>query len=379
MVSTIIGDGSEIKAAAVVDALTFHSYADDADWSEFSTGVVCFVKDNNKKSHYIRLVDLGEQKSLKFEQEIYNHFIYKQYTPTLYSFAGNDFLVEMSFADADEALLFSQHVEFKKKTRRNAVRKSSSIASAPKDTDFAVKSKQTSKWKSVAGKTTIAKSQHLAQVGIDPNTGDFDASKISPNWKQLLDTVGVTQEQLKDKRTANFIYNFVEKRGGIEEANRQLEESRKRSVLAALSPGSQATSSRWVSCASLARNKGKASSTPPASNGPAPPPNPPPPPSLQAGGRIPPPPPPPLFTPFSNAANGKAHVTHSTVLDAHSDLLSSIRAGIQLKSVEDREGPAAPEEELDGLAGALSRALASRNAVMQQSDDEDDPGDEWSD
>eukprot|EP00731_Ephydatia_muelleri_P016685 Em0009g1109a len=322
LVSTIIGDGSEIKAAAVVDALTFHSYADDADWSEFSTGVVCFVKDNNKKSHYIRLVDLGEQKSLKFEQEIYNHFIYKQYTPTLYSFAGNDFLVEMSFADADEALLFSQHVEFKKKTRRNG--------------------------------------RHLAQVGIDPNTGDFDASKISPNWKQLLDTVGVTQEQLKDKRTANFIYNFVEKRGGIEETNRQLEESRKRSVLAALSPGSQATSSRWVSCASLARNKGKASSTPPASNGPAPPPNPPPPPSLQA-------------------ANGKAHVTHSTVLDAHSDLLSSIRAGIQLKSVEDREGPAAPEEELDGLAGALSRALASRNAVMQQSDDEDDPGDEWSD
>ena len=35
----------------------------------------------------------------------------------------------------------------------------------------------------------------------------------------------MTHEQLKDKNTANFIYDFVEKHGGIEEANRQLEEA----------------------------------------------------------------------------------------------------------------------------------------------------------
>ena len=46
--------------------------------------------------------------------------------------------------------------------------------------------------------------------------------RIHPQWLQLLDSVGVTLEQLKDMRTAMFIIEFVDKHGGIEEANRQL-------------------------------------------------------------------------------------------------------------------------------------------------------------
>ena len=46
------------------------------------------------------------------------------------------------------------------------------------------------------------------------------SSNINPKWKKLLDTVGVTEEQLKDQETANFTYDFVEKRGGIQQATR---------------------------------------------------------------------------------------------------------------------------------------------------------------
>ena len=46
-----------------------------------------------------------------------------------------------------------------------------------------------------------------------------------------MDTVGVTNEQLKDEGTATFIYDFVEKHGGIEETNRQLEEANKKSLV----------------------------------------------------------------------------------------------------------------------------------------------------
>ena len=71
------------------------------------------------------------------------------------------------------------------------------------------------------------------------------------------------------------------------------------------------------------------------------------------------------------------------VSEAHGDFLSSIRAGMQLRAVEERETPANQEADLDGLAGALARALASRNSVMQASDDEEedeeDGEDEWSD
>ena len=55
------------------------------------------------------------------------------------------------------------------------------------------------------------------------------SSNIDPQWKKLLDTVGITNEQLKDENTATFIYDFVEKHGGIQEANRQLEEATKKS------------------------------------------------------------------------------------------------------------------------------------------------------
>lgn len=56
----------------------------------------------------------------------------------------------------------------------------------------------------------------------------LQSSNIDPQWKKLLDTVGVTDEQLEDTNTANFIYDFVEKHGGIQEANRQLEAASKK-------------------------------------------------------------------------------------------------------------------------------------------------------
>ncbi len=55
----------------------------------------------------------------------------------------------------------------------------------------------------------------------------LQSSNVDPQWRKLLDTVGVTNEQLKDQNTATFIYDFVEKHGGIQEANRQLEEANK--------------------------------------------------------------------------------------------------------------------------------------------------------
>ena len=37
----------------------FQATPDRGSWSKFRTGVACFVKDNVKKSYYIRLLDIG--------------------------------------------------------------------------------------------------------------------------------------------------------------------------------------------------------------------------------------------------------------------------------------------------------------------------------
>lgn len=53
----IIGNRKQSKATAVVQM--FHAHPDRSQWTKFKTGVVCFVKDNVKKSYYIRLFDLA--------------------------------------------------------------------------------------------------------------------------------------------------------------------------------------------------------------------------------------------------------------------------------------------------------------------------------
>ena len=52
--------------------------------------------------------------------------------------------------------------------------------------------------------------QHLAHIGFDPMTGAFDLKNIPPEWQQMFHKAGVTEEQLKDRETANFIVSFVQ-------------------------------------------------------------------------------------------------------------------------------------------------------------------------
>ena len=46
---------------------------------------------------------------------------------------------------------------------------------------------------------------------------------MDDNWKKLFDLVGVTEDQMQTKETMDFIYEFVEKRGGIENVTREIE------------------------------------------------------------------------------------------------------------------------------------------------------------
>ena len=54
---TLIGNRKQTKATAVVQL--FQAKESRTQWTKFKTGVVCFVKDNVKKSYYIRLFDLS--------------------------------------------------------------------------------------------------------------------------------------------------------------------------------------------------------------------------------------------------------------------------------------------------------------------------------
>ena len=46
-----------VKAKATAVVQVFHAHPDPSRWTEFKTGVACIVKDNVRKSYYIRLLE----------------------------------------------------------------------------------------------------------------------------------------------------------------------------------------------------------------------------------------------------------------------------------------------------------------------------------
>lgn len=52
--------------------------------------------------------------------------------------------------------------------------------------------------------------RHLSHVGFDPESG-FSMENIPDDWKTVFSNAGITQEQLQNKETATFIYEFMNK------------------------------------------------------------------------------------------------------------------------------------------------------------------------
>ena len=50
--------------------------------------------------------------------------------------------------------------------------------------------------------------QHISHVGWDPNRG-FDLENVDPKLKQFFSKAGVSEKELQDKETRDFIYDFI--------------------------------------------------------------------------------------------------------------------------------------------------------------------------
>merc|ERR1712013_40430 len=95
--------------------------------------------------------------------------------------------------------------------------------------------------------------QHISHVGWDPNHG-FDLENVDPNLKKFFHKAGVDEKALQDKDTRDFIYDFIDKHGGVEAALRPRPASASTSTeqafwCAATSTSSSASSSpTWWTC-----------------------------------------------------------------------------------------------------------------------------------
>ncbi|XP_056223753.1 WASP like actin nucleation promoting factor b isoform X3 [Seriola aureovittata] len=283
-------------SSAVVQVFTADR---NSSWSKRCCGVACLVKDNPNRSYFIRVFDIRDGKMM-FEQELYNNFSIYFPKPYFITFAGDTCQVGLNFASEEETKRFHSHVSelLGKRQRKtgpslpmatvdiknpeiNSVQRfhnNSQVnnivhSSFPKREKKGGKGKRKRLTKADIG--TPSNFQHIGHVGWDPNTG-FDLNNLDPELKNLFDMCGISEAQLKDKETSKVIYDFIEKKGGVEAVKNELRRQ---------------GPPRW-----------SAPPPPPSRGGPPPPPPhhssaPPPPPP--ARGRGAPPPPPPSRAPVS--------------------------------------------------------------------------------
>lgn len=399
-------------SSAVVQVFTADR---NSSWNKRCCGVACLVKDNPQRSYFIRVFDIREGK-MTFEQELYNNFSIYLPRPYFMTFAGDTCQVGLNFANEEETKRFRGHVGdlLGRRTRKTEKRrdppngptlpmatvdiKNPEISNVQRyhnnsqvnnivHSSFPKREKKSKGKKKRLTKADIgtpSNFQHIGHVGWDPNTG-FDLNNLDPELKNLFDLCGISEAQLKDKETSKVIYDFIEKKGGVEAVKNEL---RRQAPPPPPSRGGPPPPPPHHGSAPPppppARGRGappppppsrapisappppppsrpgmSAPPPPPPSRGslppppppahasiPVAPPPPPPPPSSSmpssAGGPPPPPPPPPPpgppppAPPLPTEANGGDSGLPSS---GKSALLSQIREGTQLKKVEQKERP----------------------------------------
>ncbi|XP_023273718.1 neural Wiskott-Aldrich syndrome protein-like [Seriola lalandi dorsalis] len=390
-------------SSAVVQVFTADR---NSSWSKRCCGVACLVKDNPNRSYFIRVFDIRDGKMM-FEQELYNNFSIYFPKPYFITFAGDTCQVGLNFASEEETKRFHSHVSelLGKRQRKTEKRRDPlngpSLPMATVDiknpeinsvqrfhnnsqvnnivhSSFPKREKKGGKGKrkrlTKADIGTPSNFQHIGHVGWDPNTG-FDLNNLDPELKNLFDMCGISEAQLKDKETSKVIYDFIEKKGGVEAVKNEL--------------------------------RRQAPPPPPSRGGPPPPPPhhtsstggpPPPPPPPPPPGPPPPAPPPPM-----EANGGDSSLPSPGV--GKSALLSQIREGTQLKKVEQKERPVSStgrdalldqirqgiqlkprDDNTDsspstpapsaGIVGALMEVMQKRSKAIHSSDEDDDDEDD---
>ncbi|XP_070559705.1 actin nucleation-promoting factor WASL-like [Ptychodera flava] len=271
-----LGTNANTLSTTVVQV--YLAYPTPTKWTKNCCGVACFVKDFGLKSYYIRVYD-GKNWTLLWEQELHNKFVYKTPRSFFHTFETDDCHAALNFASESEAENFKAVINdrLQKKHDRKTIRKSRSSAneeppplpsghpslsnqkptSQPPVIDVSVQQSVASKKDStetVVGKKASGKKgsnkkskkdkklskklskldiggpcsfTHVGHVGWNPQTG-LDASKLDPDLKAMLKSAGVTEKQLQDKETSKFVFDFIQKRGGIEAVKKDQEKQKRR-------------------------------------------------------------------------------------------------------------------------------------------------------
>lgn len=240
----LIGNRCKSIASAVVQVL-YSSPPNYVQWNKRHCGILCFIKDNVKRSYFFRTYCLAKQELL-WEQELYNSFEYHAPRPYFHTFEGDESRVGLNFADEAEAEFYLAAIKdnLKQKMERREKRRSQlpqpprqdnkpppvshePLAQAPTSAPFLLFLKEKlgiiHEQKQKLTKDDIgfpSDFKHVSHVGWDPNKG-FVLENFDPTLLQFFARAGVSETHLQDKATCDFICDFIDKHGGMEAVLRE--------------------------------------------------------------------------------------------------------------------------------------------------------------
>ncbi|KAG6456913.1 hypothetical protein O3G_MSEX010007, partial [Manduca sexta] len=287
-VFSLIGPKCQSLATAVVQLFTTEGPG-HSEWKKKDTGVLCLIKDNGKRSYFFRIYCLY-RRSMVWEHEVYLQIEYKSPRPYLHTFEAEEYMTAFNFANEDEAQVLRniliEKIELRKirreerrqrsmlAARANSVSSSHSSAGGvaavnahvthatrhngalpppppepepepapapappPKATNITGTYTLKSGKKKVMKKITKADIglpsdfKHISHVGWDAHKGGFDVETTQPNEELLsfFNMAGVSDKQLQDQETREFIYSFIESHGGIDAVKEDLHTSNAKPV-----------------------------------------------------------------------------------------------------------------------------------------------------
>lgn len=209
-----------------------------SQWSRYAMGVLCFIKDNIRRSYFMRLYCLKQNHQI-WEHEIYDELQFCQPRPYLLIFEGSPSIICINFVSEVEAekfgLLLYRYLENrKKKVGKNSIVRTPTSTyvdqSIVKDIpDVIVKSQDKVKRKRGIRKEDIGLPTnfvHLESGTRDTRLKEFlerpteARNDTDQKLDEFLQQAGVTKRMLSNRKTREAVQSFIEENQVLEKIHR---------------------------------------------------------------------------------------------------------------------------------------------------------------
>lgn len=255
----LIGNRCQCLAAGVIQ-LYLTEPPLHKEWIKKTTGIITLIRDNPRRSFFLRLYCL-QRKAMLWEHEVYNAMDYKAPLIYFHTFEAEDCMAAFNFASETDAVTLRNILLGKLNTKRQRRQQrrskvegetqhgatlpwrnqsnTSPIAfntgstsnllngtptaigvnrSASSSSMYKSKKKKRDKIKKKLTKDDIGPPsdfRHVTHFAWNANSKELELEKIDPHLRMFLDKVGVSECQFRNQDTRDFIYDFIEKHGGM--------------------------------------------------------------------------------------------------------------------------------------------------------------------